>query len=192
MRVEKIVLGDLATNCYLIETADVTVLIDPAVCDARLREFLDGRKVDLVVNTHGHFDHVGGNWALKEEGAELLIHRADLRFVDESYPDHPPFDCYIDEGDEIAGLRVLHTPGHSPGSVTLLGDGILFTGDLLFAGSVGRTDFPGGSWTEMRRSLARVLALGEDFLIYPGHGPRTRLSAERRMNPFLREVVRNG
>ncbi len=192
MRVEKVVLGDLATNCYLIETAEATILIDPAVHDARLREFLDGKKVDLVVNTHGHFDHVGGDWALKEKGAKLYIHRADLSFVDEYYPGHPQFDFYIEEGDEIAGLRVIHTPGHSPGSVTLMGDGILFTGDLLFAGSIGRTDFPGGSWADMRRSLARLLSLGEDFLIYPGHGPRTRLSTERKMNPFLQEVIRNG
>lgn len=187
-----VVLGKLATNCYLVENGETTVLIDPAVYDERLRAFLHGHKVDFVVNTHGHFDHVGGDWALKEQGARLFIHRADLRYVDEFYPGHPPFDHYIDDGDEIAGLRVIHTPGHSPGSITLIGDGILFTGDLLFAGSVGRTDFAGGSEADMRRSLARLLALGADFHVYPGHGPRTRLSTEQRMNPYLQELVRNG
>jgi len=192
MRVERVILGELATNCYLVEGNGVTILIDPAVADARLLTFLNGRKVDLVVNTHGHFDHVGGNWALKEQGAELLIHRADVPFVDEVYPEHPPFDRYIDEGDEIGGiLRVIHTPGHSPGSIVLVGDGVLFTGDLIFAGSIGRTDFPGGSFPEMRRSLARIFALDTDFRIYPGHGPQTSLSAERRMNPYLREILRD-
>jgi len=192
MRVEKVILGDLATNCYLLETDGTTVLIDPAVYDDRLGEFLAGRNVDLVINTHGHFDHVGGDWALKKAGAKLLIHRADLRYVDEFYPGHPGFDRYIDDGDEIAGLRVIHTPGHSPGSIVLIGDGIMFSGDLLFAGSIGRTDFPGGSMSEMRRSLRRILSLGRDFVVYPGHGPRTRLSVEQRKNPFLQGRMVDG
>ncbi len=192
VRVERVVLGKLATNCYLVDSGETTVLIDPAVYDERLRAFLHGRKVDFVVNTHGHFDHVGGDWALKKSGAQLFIHRADLRFVDEFYPGHPPFDRYIGDGDEIAGLHVIHTPGHSPGSITLIGDGALFTGDLLFAGSIGRTDFPGGSGVDMRRSLARILSLSADFRVYPGHGPYTRLSTERRVNPYLRELVENG
>lgn len=192
VRVERVILGKLATNCYLVENGKTTVLIDPAVYNEHLRAFLHGRKVDFVVNTHGHFDHVGGDWALKKSGAQLFIHRVDLRYVDESYPGHPPFDHYIDDGDEIAGLHVIHTPGHSPGSITLSGDGALFTGDLLFAGSIGRTDFPGGSGADMQRSLARILALGGDFHVYPGHGPHTRLSTERRVNPYLQELIGNG
>ena len=192
MRVDTVVLGKLATNCYLVETGAGTVLIDPAVHDARLDEFLRGRRVDYVVNTHGHFDHVGGNWELKRRGIPLLIHRADLMYVDRFYPGHSGFDRYITDGDEIAGLRVIHTPGHSPGSITLVGDGIMFTGDLLFAGSVGRTDFPGGSGADMRRSLARILGIDGDFRVYPGHGPSTRLAVERRTNPYLKEVRAHG
>ncbi len=192
MRVETVVLGKLATNCYLVETNAGTVLIDPAVYTDRLQELLHGRRVDYVVNTHGHFDHVGGNWDLKKRGSPLLIHHADLVYVDKAFPRHPGFDRYIDDGDEIAGLRVIHTPGHSPGSVTLVGDGIMFTGDLLFAGSIGRTDFPGGSDADMWRSLALILALDGDFRVYPGHGPSTLLSVERRINPYLQEVRADG
>jgi glyoxylase-like metal-dependent hydrolase (beta-lactamase superfamily II) len=186
MRVETICLGELATNCYLIDTDSVTILIDPAQPGDGLTSFLSGRRVDLVINTHGHFDHIGGDWELQRSGAQLLIHRADLSLVDRSYPDHPPFDRYIEEGEILpGGLRVMHTPGHSPGSIVLVGDGVLFVGDLLFAGSIGRTDFPGGSMKEMNRSLARLLSLPGDYRIYPGHGPETSLGRERRANPYL-------
>lgn len=186
MRVESICLGSLATNCYLMSVDGVTVLIDPAEASETLFSFIGERKVDLVVNTHGHFDHVGGDWKLQEQGAQVLLHRGDLPFVDRFYPDHPSIDRYLKEGDEIAGvLRVLHVPGHSPGSVVLVGNGVLFSGDLLFAGSIGRTDFPGGSVEEMRESLRRILALPEDYRVYPGHGETTTLKKERRENPFL-------
>lgn len=184
MRVTSICLGSLATNCYLIEAPGATVLIDPAVDSPRLRLFVGDRRVDLVVNTHGHFDHTGGNWAF--EGAEVLLHRADLPFLSSAYPTHPPIDRTIDEGDEIIdGVTVLHTPGHSPGSVVLLGDGVLFSGDLLFAGSIGRTDLPGGSPEKMVESLRRIVGLRDEYTVYPGHGDVTTLEAERRANPFL-------
>jgi len=159
MKVRSICLGPLSTNCYLIEVDGKRILIDPAEGGEPLRSFVGEGGVDLVVNTHGHFDHTGGDWE---------------------------FDRTIDEGDEIAsGLRVIHTPGHSPGSIVLVGDGVLFVGDLLFAGSIGRTDFPGGSQEDMLRSLLRLIRLPGDYLIYPGHGPVTRLERERRENPFL-------
>lgn len=187
MRIESLCLGSFATNCYLVETGTVRLLIDPAEADETLFAFLDGRKIDLVVNTHGHFDHVGGDWALKEGGAALCLHRADLELVDRSFPGHPAFDRYLAEDDRVAdGLRVLHTPGHSPGSVVLAGAGVLFCGDLLFAGSIGRTDLPGGSEEEMARSLARIAGLKGNYTVYPGHGPQTTLDRERRTNPFLR------
>jgi len=186
MRVETVCLGELATNCYLIDAEETSILIDPAQsCDA-LTSFLAGRDVDLVVNTHGHFDHIGGDWDLQKNGAQLLIHKADLPLVDRFYPDHSPFDRYLEDGDILPGnLRVMHTPGHSPGSIILVGDGVLFVGDLLFAGSIGRTDFPGGSMSEMNESLSRLAALPGEYRVYPGHGPATSLGRERRANPYL-------
>ena len=186
MRVETVCLGELATNCYLIDAGGKTILIDPAQsCDA-LTLFLVGHSVDLVVNTHGHFDHIGGDWDLQKRGAQLLVHKADLPLIDRFYPDHPAFDRYLEDGDLLpGGLRVKHTPGHSPGSVVLVGDDVLFVGDLLFAGSIGRTDFPGGSMEQMNKSLSRLAALPGDYLVYPGHGPATSLQKERRTNPFL-------
>lgn len=142
-----------------------------------------------MLNTHGHFDHVGGDWALKEEGARVAIHKADLAILDHFYPGHPPVDRYLEEGDEVVpGLVVLHVPGHSPGSVVFVGDGILFSGDLLFSGSIGRTDLPGGSDRAMEESLRRILELLGGYTVYPGHGPRTTLAREKRTNPFLLEL----
>jgi len=184
MRVSSVCLGPLATNCYRVEIGGRTVLIDPAEDSEALASFLGDATVNAVVLTHGHFDHVGGAWAC--DGATVMIHRADLPYVDRFFPDHRPFDRYVEEGDEIVdGLRVLHTPGHSPGSVVLLADGALFAGDLLFAGSIGRTDLPGGSPREMEASLRRIGGLLGDPIVYPGHGPATTLGRERETNPFL-------
>ena len=186
MKVESICLGDLSTNCYLIAVDGINVLIDPAEPSTSLLSFLGERKIDLVINTHGHFDHVGGNWVIQERGARVLIHKEDVPLLDEFFPGHPPVDGYLSEGDRIVDkLEVLHVPGHSPGSIALAGEGVLFTGDLLFAGSIGRTDLPGGSMEEMKSSLVRIAALPGDCDVYPGHGAVTTLDRERRQNPFL-------
>jgi len=189
MRVETICLGELATNCYLIDAGGQNLLIDPAQsCDA-LTSFIAGRRIDFVVNTHGHFDHIGGDWDLQKDGAQLLIHKADLPLVDRLYPEHPPFDRYLEDGDILpCGLRIMHTPGHSPGSICLIGEGIIFVGDLLFTGSIGRTDFPGGSMEEMNKSLSRLVSLPGEYLVYSGHGPATSLGREKRANPYLLRI----
>jgi hydroxyacylglutathione hydrolase len=184
MRVSSICLGPLATNCYLVELNGASVLIDPAEDSEVLLSFLANAFVDAVVLTHGHFDHVGGAWAC--DGARVMMHEADLPYVDHFCPDHRPIDRTLDEGEEVvAGLRVLHTPGHSPGSIVLIADGELFAGDLLFAGSIGRTDLPGGSPREMDESLRRIARLPGDLTVYPGHGEATTLQRERETNPFL-------
>ncbi len=186
MRVETICLGELATNCYLISIGKLTILIDPADFCQALTSFIGNRHIDFVINTHGHFDHIGGNWELQKAGAKLLIHKADLPLVDHFYPNHSPFDRYIEDGETLpGGFRVMHTPGHSPGSVVLVKDDTLFVGDLLFAGSIGRTDFPGGSITKMNKSLAQLIKLPGDYQVYPGHGPSTTLGREKRANPYL-------
>jgi len=184
MRITSACLGPLGTNCYLLEIDGSSVLIDPAENSADLHAFLGDASVDLVVLTHGHFDHVGGAWAC--DGARVMMHEADLPYVDHFLPNHGPIDRYLEEGDEVVpGLRVLHTPGHSPGSLVLQADGVLFVGDLLFAGSIGRTDLPGGAPQDMKTSLLRVADLDGDPTVYPGHGAESTLGRERGTNPFL-------
>jgi hydroxyacylglutathione hydrolase len=184
MEITSVRLGPLATNCYLVEHAGSAALIDPAEDSPRLRAFVGNRRVDWVFNTHGHFDHTGGDWAFPS--APVRIHAADLPFLDEAYPGHPAVGATLEDGEVVLGeLTVVHTPGHSPGSVVLLGDGVLFVGDLLFAGSIGRTDLPGGSADEMVASLRRIANLPGDYTVYAGHGDVTTLAVERRRNPFL-------
>jgi len=187
MRIETACLGPLATNCYLVDTGSSRLLIDPAEPGDALERFVAGRKIDWIVDTHGHFDHVGGNWSLP--GTPVAMHIDDLLYVDHAVPGHPPIDRELKEGDEVApGLSVLHLPGHSPGSIVLIGEGVLIVGDLLFAGSIGRTDFPGGSMSAMEASLKRLAALPGDYRVLPGHGPETTLEHERQRNPFLQPL----
>jgi len=181
-------LGSLGTNAYLIDTGRHVLLVDPAADEPALRALVGDRRIDLVVNTHGHYDHVGGDWAIP--AGAVCIHESDAALVAMFFPQFPPFGRTLHDGEELVpGVRVVHTPGHSPGSVVLVMDGALVSGDLLFAGSIGRTDFPGGSDEDMERSLRKVLALAGDFDVYPGHGEATTLERERRRNPFLRGLV---
>jgi len=188
MRIESICLGPLATNCYLIESAGRTILVDPAEDSPALRAFVGERKIDWIVNTHGHIDHIAGDWAYP--GVPVRIHVADVPFLDAAHPSHPPLGPPLEEGDEILeGLTILHTPGHSHGSIVLKGDGVLIVGDLLFAGSIGRTDLPGGSMAQMVESLERIVRLPGGYTVYPGHGEATTLERERARNPFLVGMV---
>jgi len=185
MHILSAVLGPLATNCYLIEDEAGTILIDPPEDSAALREFVGTRTIDKIVLTHGHFDHVGGTWAIP--AAERLIHELDVPFVEYFYPGHDAFERTLGEGDEvIPGLHAMHLPGHSPGSIALVGEDLLVVGDVLFAGSIGRTDLEGGSHAEMDTSLRRLLSLRGNYRVFPGHGDPTTLEQERLLNPFLR------
>jgi hydroxyacylglutathione hydrolase len=185
MRVSSTCLGPLGTNCYLVELASGTLLIDPAEDCPALHTLIGDRSIDVVLLTHGHFDHVGGAWAA--HASQVLMHRSDLLFVDQFFPNHHPIDRYIDDGDEVlVGAKVLHLPGHSPGSVCVLVEDALFVGDVLFAGSIGRTDLPGGSMDTLSDSLRRLAALPGDYDVYPGHGESTTLDCERQINPYLR------
>ncbi|MCI2424906.1 MBL fold metallo-hydrolase [Candidatus Acetothermia bacterium] len=190
MKIELLPLGNLWTNCYLLRSDDLVIIIDPAATTNELFKLIGTRGIDMIINTHGHFDHVGGNSVLKKKyGAKILLHRADLPLFRATVPPEVEVDRFIDEGDKIGTgaetLEVLHMPGHSPGSIILVGAGVIFCGDLIFAGSIGRTDFPGGSSRDMTASLQRLAALPGDYTLYPGHGPTTTLSKERALNPFL-------
>jgi hydroxyacylglutathione hydrolase len=213
VQVERLVLGDLETNCWLVndEVGGPLVVIDPAGDGddpERLLAAIGAREVGAVVLTHAHFDHLGSAAAVLEAtGAPLLAHAADAGRLTSAAPEGtggalfgyvqvaPPADRLLHDGDRIeAGnltLDVMLTPGHTRGSISLLardgGGGVshLFSGDTLFAGSVGRTDFPGGDAREMRASIARLAALPDATIVHPGHGPDTTIARERRVNVFF-------
>jgi glyoxylase-like metal-dependent hydrolase (beta-lactamase superfamily II) len=202
MIAERLVLGQLSTNCWIAGHEDgPLIVIDPAGEPARITAALAARDVAAVVLTHGHFDHVGGVASLVEEtGAPLIAHEADAADVTDparnggmlfGFTDAAPApDRTVVDGDVVeageAAFRVLHTPGHTPGSICLLCEGHLFSGDTVFAGSVGRTDFPGGDGRALRASIeAKLLPLPDDTVVHPGHGPDTTIGRERAVNPFF-------
>jgi len=201
------VVGPLATNVHVL--GDVrsreAIAIDTAIPSlAWIRDELAARSwtLRLIVSTHGHWDHVGDNAAVAAEtGAEIAVHPADRGALEHPSPLWAPFDIppsvpavELAEGGEIRfgeiRLRVLHTPGHTPGSVCLVStdDGVLFSGDTLFAGGWGRVDLPGGSPDEMAASIARLADLEDALAVLPGHGPATTIGRER----AWMELVRRG
>lgn len=199
MQISVLPMGSLDTNCYVVsdEQSKQAAVIDPAADGDRLAEALGnaGLSLKMILLTHGHYDHVGGVKALHDAtGAPVYLHEADLT-LPEAITGGPL--CYTDtyaDGDRLSvggiGLTVLHTPGHTPGSVCLLaGDDVLFSGDTLFAGSCGRTDLPGGNPADMLSSLAKLDALDGDRRVYPGHGADTTLSYERQNNFYLLEAA---
>lgn len=206
MIIETVVVGPLQVNCYLVgcEQTREAAVIDPGDEAERIIEAL--RRADLratlIINTHEHFDHVGGNKRLHEHtGAEILTHKACAAEVTRissrallwgmRAEDSPPVDRCLENGDlvkigQTVELKVLSTPGHSPGSITLVGERAAFVGDLIFAGSIGRTDFPGGDYDTLIRSVReKIFSLGDEFVLYSGHGPATTVGRERRSNPFF-------
>jgi hydroxyacylglutathione hydrolase len=191
MIMKSFAVGWLSTNCYVVgceETREAAV-IDPGMeSKAEAEPIMDFIKqnslhIKYIINTHGHPDHVAGNAIMKEAtGAPILIH--------ESNPEHVQADSKLHDGDTIQvgtiKLVVLHTPGHTKDGISLLGDNFVFTGDALFAGSVGRTDFLGGSYEELIQSIkTKLLSLPDSFKVYSGHGPPTTIGDEKLHNPFL-------
>lgn len=207
MKIENIVVGPLQVNCLIVYDEDSldAMVVDPGDEPRKIISFLEGRKlkVSSIVCTHAHFDHIGAVRRLKEKtGAPVILHKGDLdiyRGADKQgilwgfhieQPSEP--DRYVIEGDERAvgrfRFKILHTPGHSPGGICLYGEGVIFTGDTIFAGSVGRTDFPGGSLTDLKRSFARIIALPPETRIFSGHGPLTTVKNEKENNFFVHEL----
>jgi hydroxyacylglutathione hydrolase len=209
VRIERHTVGPLDTNCWLVDdgAGGPVVVIDPAGDAEELLVAVGDRPVSAVVLTHGHFDHLGAaTELLAATRAPLLVHVEDAARVTDpvatggalwGFDDVAPEpDRLLVDGDVVeAGdvdLRVVHTAGHTEGSVCLYAapgegsgePGELFSGDTLFAGSVGRTDFPGGDSRALRDSLARLAPLPDDTRVHPGHGPDTTIGREKRVNPF--------
>ncbi len=204
--IKKLEVGPIMANCFILgcESTKEAVVIDPGDDADRILMALAKAelKVKCLINTHGHFDHVGANKKMKEvTAAPIAIHAGDEPMLTElsrsaamfglSAENSPPADRLLEDGDEVVfgeiTLKVIHTPGHSPGGICLHTPGHLFAGDTLFAGSIGRTDLPGGDYDTLIASIKeRLLELPEDTVVYTGHGPETSIGNEKRMNPFLR------
>ena len=194
-------------NGYVVSCRDSShaVYIDPGDEAPELLRWIDEQELELicVVNTHAHLDHISGIGVVKEVwNVPVYLHQEDeflykafpeqARQFGLEYPPLPPLDYYLHPSQQLGFgdmvLRVLHTPGHSPGSVSLVIDDSVFCGDLIFADSIGRTDLPGGSYSILLESIRRkILPLGDETKLFPGHGPPTTVAQERRTNPFLEE-----
>jgi glyoxylase-like metal-dependent hydrolase (beta-lactamase superfamily II) len=207
MFLEKLVVGVLETNCYLIgcKKTKMAAVIDPGGEEKvdLILDILEKNNFSLkyIINTHGHIDHIDGNNLLKAKTkALLLIHRLDADMLVDANKNlssfmgkeiySPSADKLLEEGDEISlgtlNLIVIHTPGHTPGGISLVLNNIVFTGDTLFAGGIGRTDLSGGSYQDLIKSIIeKLLILGDDKIIYPGHGPDSTIGEERRTNPYI-------
>lgn len=202
MEVKVLQVGPIGTNCYILEDekARAAAIIDPGDEAGRILQVIedDGVDVKYILLTHGHYDHTTAVPQLHQAlpQAEIYIHRADANGAgSQLFPlaGQIPDLKFYDEGDTLAlgdmTIQVLHTPGHSKGSVTLKVGDVLFCGDTLFAGSCGRTDLAGGSYAEIMASLKKLGQLPGDYHVCPGHDVTSTLERERRSNPFLREAM---
>ena len=191
MNVKCFKVGWLSTNCYVVECEETkeAIIIDPGLESEKeaklILEYIKKNRfhIKYIINTHGHPDHISGNMIMKEAtGASILIH--------ENHKGKANADQKLREGDLIqvgnCKLKVLHTPGHTKSGISLLGTDVVFTGDTLFAGSIGRTDFPGGSFQEIMKSIkTKLMPLPDNFKVYPGHESFSTIGDEKKYNPFL-------
>ena len=205
MKVLQLEVGSLGTNCYIAycENTKKAVIIDPGGDAARILALVnrEGLTVEAIINTHGHADHVLANVKVQEgTGAPIWIHGADADMLGSGSRNLSAYmgastacgaaDRLLADGEVLTigdfTLKVLHTPGHTPGGISLLGDKAVFVGDTLFAESIGRTDFPGGSYSQLIQSIkTKLMVLDDDVKAFPGHGPATTIGWERRQNPFI-------
>ena len=192
MNIHILPLGMLQTNCYILTEGDCCLVIDPGDEPQKVLSFLEaqGLTLEAILLTHGHFDHVGAVKTLAAEtDCRVFLNEKDLALPGAMTAGPLYHTDFYSDGDHLtlAGLdfEVLHTPGHTPGSVCLRFGQHLFSGDTLFEGSCGRTDFPGSNPSDMVRSLGRLAQLDESLKVYPGHGGSTTIGEEKRYNPYL-------
>ncbi|HEX77666.1 MAG TPA: MBL fold metallo-hydrolase [Dehalococcoidia bacterium] len=206
MLIKRLVVGPFASNCYIVgtETSGEALVIDPGDQPDKILRAVEESKLacKLIVATHAHIDHISGVRKLKEAtGARFALHQAEAAHLGHGsslasmfgvYYDPPPQpDLWLDEGDVVElgelSFRVVHTPGHTPGGISLIGHGVVFSGDTLFNFGIGRTDFPGGSYEQLQDSIrTKLMVLPDDTVVLSGHGPQTTIGAERGANPWLR------
>ncbi|WP_420264185.1 MBL fold metallo-hydrolase [Candidatus Magnetominusculus dajiuhuensis] len=203
MAVGRITVGQLEVNCYIVsdDATKEAIVIDPGDEPDRILGYIAEKGLVLVkiVCTHTHFDHIGALPELKEASkASLQMHKDELAVYKMAkdmaavwgfqIDTMPAPDVFLTDGSEVAvggvSFKVLHTPGHTPGGMCLFGNGIVITGDTLFAGSVGRTDLPGGSMSALKASFKRLMTLPPDTKVLPGHGPASTIANELRDNFF--------
>jgi glyoxylase-like metal-dependent hydrolase (beta-lactamase superfamily II) len=205
MIIKTLPVGPIMANCFIVgckETLEA-VVIDPGDEPDKILASLaeSNLQVKFIINTHGHFDHVSANKGIHmATKAPILIHALDAPMLQQisasaanwglSAENSPSADRTIDDDDTITfgkiKFKVIHTPGHTPGGISLFTDGHVFVGDTLFAGSIGRTDFPGGDFETLKSSIQdKLFALGDDVRVYTGHGPETSIGHEKRTNPFV-------
>ena len=203
--IKTLVTGPVAGNCYIVfdENKDALVIDPGDEADKILAEIeKNGVTVSKIVLTHGHFDHTSAVPEVKAKtGAEVLIGEKDFDMTNSAKLSlagpfgigYTPFVCdtKLKEGDTITvgtmSYKIIETPGHTKGSICLIGEDVIFSGDTLFLGSCGRTDFPGGSFAEMKASLKRLAQIDGNYYVYSGHGPRTTLDFERNNNPYMED-----
>lgn len=207
MIIKMLAVGPIQANCFVLgcEETLAAVVIDPGDEADRILHALaeSSLTAKFIINTHGHFDHVGANKRLNEvTGAPILIHPLDAPMLKQlsasaaawglAADNSPAPDRELKDGDTInfgkITLTVIHTPGHSPGGISIFAGDDVFVGDALFAGSIGRTDLPGGSFQTLKESIQKKLfVLGDDVRVHTGHGPSTTIGEEKRFNPFVGE-----
>src|SRR5712692_1319516 len=208
-KIHTLVVGRLQTNCYILQAQSESIVIDPGDEPERIIRFLSylNTKPKYIVATHAHFDHVlAVDGVRKATDVPFLIHKDDLpmlesmklrvrQFMGLEVPPPPKVDTFLKEGETLKlgkeEIRVIHTPGHSPGSISLSGDGYVLTGDALFNQSIGRTDLPGGDLDTLIQSIReKLFKLDDETIVYPGHGPETTIGDEKQTNPFVGKAAR--
>jgi hydroxyacylglutathione hydrolase len=206
--IESIVIQDMGVNCYLLscDNTQKAILIDPGAGAKRILNWLEkcGKDIIFIVLTHGHFDHIGAVEELRNElKVKVAIHQGDAEMLINPLKNlsrysgrdlgTSPAEIILQDNQELSigemEVRIFHTPGHSLGSISLLTKDGLLSGDTLFDGSVGRTDFPGGDTTQLLKSIQdKLLVLDDEIKVFPGHGPTTTIGKERRFNPYVNGV----
>lgn len=206
MQIKSFLCGIMHSNCYCLESDGEAVVIDPGYMSEPLLEYLNSEvAVKYIILTHNHFDHIGAVEEVKRiTGAPIAISKEDeIGLYDDNYrlsasvhgrygfanPDLRA-DVYLSDGDALTfgneELKVIATPGHTPGGICLLVGNYLFSGDTLFASSIGRTDFIGGSFEKISKSLQKLMSLPDDTVVFAGHGPETTIGREKKTNPYLK------
>ena len=203
MEIKTLTLGNIAVNCYLLLSETAAVVIDPGFASDEALDFLKNakNKERLIILTHAHYDHIGYALELsRQTNTKIAIGKFDNEALLNSYvnlavmfhTELEPFsaDLLLKDGDGFAvgdiEFKVIHTPGHTVGSVSLLVDNVLFSGDTLFKESIGRTDFLGGSFGEIEKSVKKLYTLPEDTIVMAGHGENTTIGYEKNYNPYIR------